>query len=138
MDFNILGVVTFLVGVIFVYSGVKAFYPQDVIKHALGGPEPKKIERKNKSGSDSGSGGSGDPNAAGGADGSGANGAGSGLGSLGQKAKNGLNSIGPAIASQNGGNNGHGALGAVSNFAKNQFKGIAAGARSVFPKLFGK
>lgn len=44
MKFNLLSVVMFFGGGILVYSGVKGYYPMDVITWGLGGEKPTKMK----------------------------------------------------------------------------------------------
>lgn len=46
MKLSVLNVVMFSVGSILIYSGIKAYYPQDVIKWGLGGKEPESFATK--------------------------------------------------------------------------------------------
>lgn len=46
MKISVLNVVMFAVGAILLYSGIKAYYPQDVIKWGLGGKKPEPFNKK--------------------------------------------------------------------------------------------
>lgn len=47
MKISVVNVVMFSVGAILLYSGIKAYYPQDVIKWGLGGKRPEPFNKKN-------------------------------------------------------------------------------------------